>query len=153
MPLLVDGFKTLISIAGISAVFEEIEVTPPGLDAGGEITQTTMRNQRYRTSLGKKLITLARVQVKVAYDSRAYAQVISILGSNRAITLTFPDNSTLVFYAIVDKFTPDALKEGDRPEATLELVPSNMSTSNPPGEIAPVFTTGTTTTSTTTALP
>lgn len=153
MPLLKDGFKTLITIGGITAVFEEIEVTPPALDAGGTIDQTTMRNSRLRTALGKSLYTLGNVSVKVAYDSKAYAQVIPILGSNRFITVTFPDNSTLTFYAVVNSFTPDALVEGTRPEATLELVPSNLTTANPPVETAPVFTTGTTTTTTTTALP
>lgn len=153
MALLTDGFKTIITIGGVSAVFEEIEVTPPALDAGGPISQTTMRNTRWRTALGKRLATLGKLSVKVAYDAKAYAQIVPILGSNRAVTVTFPDNSTLVFYAIVDKFTPDALKEGERPEATLDLEPSNMSTANPPVEIVPVFSTGTTTSTTTTALP
>jgi len=152
MPLLKDGYKTLISISGITALFEEIEVTPPGLDSGGAIDQTTMRNSRYRTKLGKALVSLDTVSIKVAYDSRVYGQVINILGSNRAITITFPDGSTLVFYAIVSKFTQDALKEGERPEATLELEPSNLSTAATPVEVAPVFTVGTTATTTTTTL-
>lgn len=153
MPILKDGFKTLVAIGGITAVFEEIEVTPPAADSGGAIDQTTMRNSRYRTKLGKSLVTLDTITIKVAYDPKTYAQIIPILGSNRAITLTFPDGSTLTFYAIVSKFTPDALKEGERPEASLELEPSNLSTAATPVEIAPVFATGTTATTTTTALP
>lgn len=152
MPKLQDGFKTLISISGITAFFEEIEVTPPGLDSTGAIDQTTMRNSRYRTKLGKALITLDTVSVKVAYDPKVIGQMHNILGSNRYVTITFPDGSTLGFYSIVSKFTPDALKEGERPEATLELEPSNMSTANPPVEAAPVFATGTTATTTTTTM-
>jgi len=151
--LMKDGFKTLIAINGVTPVFEEIEVTPPALDAGGTITQTTMRNTKMRTMLGKQLVTLGKISVKVAYDPKAYAQIFAVLGSNRYITVTFPDNSTLVFYAVVDKFTPDALKEGERPEATLELEPSNLTTANPPVEFQPVFSTGTTVTTTTTAVP
>jgi hypothetical protein len=153
MPLLKDGYRTLVSIGGITAVFEEISVTPPALDSGGGIDQTTMRNSRYRTKLGKSLITLDTVTLTVAYDPRTYAQVIPILGSNRAITITFPEGSTLVFYAIVSKFDPGEHAEGERPEATLELEPSNLSTAATPLEIAPVFATGTTATTATTALP
>lgn len=152
MPKLHDGFKTLISIGGITALFEEIEVTPPALDSTGAIDQTTMRNGRYRTKLGKSLITLDRVSVTVAYDPKVIGQMHNILGSNRLITITFPEGSTLLFYAIVDKFTPEALREGERPQATLELEPSNMSTANPPVEVAPVFATGTTATTSTTTL-
>ena len=151
--LLSDGFKTTISITGITPVFEEIEVTPPGLDSGGVIDQTTMRNSRMRTALGKALVTLSSCSVKVAYDPATIAQVYAILGSNRAITVTFPNNDTLLFYAVVDKFTPDALKEGERPEGTLELTPSNLTTASPPVEAAPTFATGTTVTTTTTAVP
>lgn len=152
MPKLQDGFKTLIAISGITAHFEEIEVTPPELDSTGAIEQTTMRNSRYRTKLGKALITLGMVSVTVAYDPKVIGQVQNILGTNRYVTITFPDGSTLGFYGIINKFTPDALKEGERPQATLEIDPSNMSTANPPVEAAPVFATGTTATTTTTTM-
>jgi len=153
MPFLRDGFKTTITISGISGKFDEIEVTPPEMDSGGGIEQTTMRNARYRTKLGKALITMGTVSVKVSYDPAVIAQMHNFMGTNRHVTVTFPDGSTLVFYAIISKFTPDALKEGERPEATLELEPSNMSTASTPVEIAPVFATGTTATTTTTAAP
>jgi hypothetical protein len=152
MPKLADGFKTLIAITGISALFEEVEVTPPELDAGGVIEQTTMRNNRYRTNLGKALITLGPVSVMVAYDPAVIGQMHNILGSNRHILITFPSGATLSFYAVVNKFSPEALKEGERPQATLELIPSNMSTAATPLEIAPVFATGTTATTTTTTI-
>lgn len=146
MPLLRDGWKSLITISGISALFEEIELTPPGLDSTGTIDQTTMRNNAWRTAIGKGLRTLTSFSVKVAYDPAVYPQIRDILGRNRHIVITFPDGSTLTFYAIVDKFTPDALKEGERPEATIEFMPSNLTTSSPPAEFSPIFATGTTTT-------
>jgi hypothetical protein len=152
MPKLPDGFKTLIAISGITALFEEIEVTPPELDANGVIDQTTMRNTRYRTNLGKKLVTFGPSSITVAYDPAVIGQMHNILGQNRYITITFPDGATLGFYAVVNKFTPDALKEGERPQATLELIPSNLSTAATPVEAAPVFATGTTATTTTTTL-
>lgn len=153
MPNLKDGFKILIAINGISGQFEEIEVTPPSMSSGGGIDQTTMRNSRYRTMLGKALITLEPVSIKVAFDPKVIAQMHQFLGTNRYVTITFPDGSTLVFYAIINSFTFDSFKEGERPEGTLELVPSNMSTAATPVETAPVFATGTTATTTTTAGP
>lgn len=146
MTLLRDGFKTLISITGITGTFEEIEVTPPGLDAGGSIDQTTMRNSRWRTMIGKQLVTLGGFSVKVAYAPQMYNTTLGILGTNRHVVVTFPNGNTLTFYAILDKFTPDANKEGERPEATLEFIPSNLNTANPAVETAPVLATVTTTT-------
>jgi len=55
MVMLRDGFKTIITITGVSGTFEEIEVSPPELDAGGSIDQTTMRNTRWRTFILRNL--------------------------------------------------------------------------------------------------
>lgn len=143
-----DGFKTLITITGITATFEEIELTSPELDAGGEIDQTTMRNTRWRTKIGKQLATLGTLSVKVAYSVAAYTQLSGILGTNRHVVVRFPDTSTLTFYAFLNKFTPGDFKEGERPEGTLEFIPTNLNTANPPVETAPVLVTNTTVTTT-----
>jgi hypothetical protein len=143
--LIRDGFSTKITITGVTGTFEEIEVTPPALDAGGSIEQTTMRNVRWRTFIGKSLVTLGGFSVKVAYGAEMYTQILAILGQNRHVVVTFPNGNTLTFYSIVDKFTPDALKEGERPEATLEFVPSNLNTAIPAVVTAPVLSTATTT--------
>jgi hypothetical protein len=143
--LIRDGFSTKIAITGVTGTFEEIEVTPPALDAGGSIEQTTMRNVRWRTFTGKALVTLGGFSVKVAYGAEMYTQILAILGQNRHVVVTFPNGNTLTFYAIVDKFTPDAMKEGERPEATLEFVPSNLNTAVPAAVTAPVLSTATTT--------
>lgn len=153
MPLLEDGYRSLIAIGGITAQFEEISITPLSIDSGGTIDMTTMRNQRTRTAAGKKLVTYGPCELKIAYDTRVFAQLQSIAGSNRAITQTWPDGATLVWYAIVEKIEFDELTEGTRPEATLTLTPSNRTTAANPVEVAPVFATGTTPTTTTTALP
>lgn len=147
-PLLTDGFKTLITITGITAVFEEIELSAPELDAGGEIDQTTMRNTRWRTRVGKQLITLGSFTVKVKFAAYAYKQLQDILGTNRHVVVTFPCGSTMTFYAIVNKWTPGDFKEGDRPEGTIEFIPSNLNTAVPAVETGPVLVTVTTTTTT-----
>lgn len=144
MVMLRDGFKTLITITGVTGTFEEIEVSPPELDAGGSIDQTTMRNIRWRTFIGKSLVTLGEFSVKVAYSAHMYTQMLAILGKNQHVVVTFPSGNTLTFYAILDKFTPDTLTEGERPEATLTFVPSNLTTAVPPVEFSPVLSTVTT---------
>ncbi|MFN7318246.1 MAG: hypothetical protein ACK5S6_01940 [bacterium] len=144
MVMLRDGFKTIITITGVSGTFEEIEVSPPELDAGGSIDQTTMRNTRWRTFIGKSLVTLGEFSVKVAYSAHMYDQMLAVLGRNRHIVVTFPSGNTLSFYAILDKFTPDTLTEGERPEATITFIPSNLTTAVPPVEFSPVLSTVTT---------
>ncbi len=144
MVMLRDGYKTLITITGVSGTFEEIEVSPPELDAGGSIDQTTMRNVRWRTFIGKSLITLGEFSVKVAYSAHMYNQVLASIGRNLHVMVTFPSGNTLSFYAILDKFTPDTLTEGERPEATLSFIPSNLTTAAIPVEFTPVLSTVTT---------
>lgn len=144
MVMLRDGFKTLITITGVSGTFEEIEVSPPEMDGGGSIDQTTMRNTRWRTMIGKSLITMGEFSVKVAYSAHMYDQMAAHIGKNKHIVVTFPSGNTLSFYSILDKFTPDTLTEGERPEATLTFIPSNLTTATPPVEYTPVLSTVTT---------
>jgi hypothetical protein len=153
MPLLEDGFRSLVSIGGITAQFEEVSFTPSSIDSGGVIDMSTMRNTRSRTAAGKKLITYGSGVLKVLYDTRVFAQLQGIVGSNRAITQTWPDGATLVQYCIIEKIEFDELTEGNRPEASITLTPSNRTTAATPAEVQPVFATGTTATTTTTALP
>jgi hypothetical protein len=147
MALLLDGFKTVYSIQGVTAKFEEISVQPPELDAGGEISQTTMRNSRWRTSTGKQLISMGTMTSKVAYDAAVLPQMQAILGLTKLITITWPDGASVAFLGSVDKFTPDELTEGTRPEASITIIPNMRTVAGV--ETAPVYTSATSTTSTT----
>lgn len=143
MPMLVDGFNTTITLpnAGAGIVFIEKEVTPPGMDAGGEIDQTAMRNTKWRTRNPKYLITLTKVDIKAKYDPFAYPTILAALGRNQLITVNFPSLTMATqrfvkFYGWLDKFMPEALKEGDEPLANIEIFSSNQ---NGGVETAPVF--------------
>lgn len=138
MSMLLDGYQTLITFALQPSVkFYEIEVTPPGLEAGGSIDTTTMRNTRWRSFSPKALITAAEASVVVAYDSAYYTQALSMLGANQQITFTFPDTHTYQIWGWLDSFVPGAHKEGNRPTATCKIVPSNHD--NSAVEQAPVY--------------
>ena len=125
-----DGHKTLISFdAAPSVKFYEKTVTPPGVDGGGEVDTTTMLNDTYRTRNPKALITLASTTCEVAYDPAVYDDVIALVNVNTEITITFPDESTLVFWGWLNKFTPSPLREGEQPMAEIEIIPSNQNDS------------------------
>lgn len=134
-----DGFQTLISFGNKPSVkFYEKTVTPPGMDAGGEVDITTMRNLLYRTRNPKHLITMSNMTATVSWDPAAWADVLDMIHVNQEITVTLPDGSTLLFWGWLDKFTPGEHREGEQPTATVEIVPSNQNGSQV--ETAPVMT-------------
>jgi hypothetical protein len=137
--LLKNGHRTLIEIVGITPFFEEISVTPIGAEADEPVEQTTMRTNNWRSFMGGALLTATEVQAKVAYAPTALPQVIPILRQNRFCRVYYPDGAVVSFYAIVMSFVPDEHQTNERPEATLVLRPSNLTTSNPPAEVGPIF--------------
>jgi len=133
-----DGFATLISFSEDSSVqMWEKEVTPPGISGGGENDTSTMRNTTWRTRSPKGLITLSESSITVAYDPAVYDEIIAMVNVNQQITITFPDNSTLVFWGWIDEFTPGANTEGEQPTADITIIPSNQNDSGV--ETAPVY--------------
>ncbi len=147
MSVLTEGFPTKVTFtsdeltSGVvtMGVMEEKEVTPPGIAGGGPNDTTTMRNTRFRTRHPKKLITLTPMTLVVAYEPAVYDEIMAMVNDNQAITVTFSNDSTLVFWGWVDSFTPDAAVEGSQPLATIVIEPSNMDADNDNAEIAPVY--------------
>jgi hypothetical protein len=134
-----DGYQTLIAFADNPSVkFWEKEVTPPGMSGGGSNDTTTMHNTTYRTFAPKQLKTMSESSFTAAYDPEVYQSVISMIGDNQLITITFPDGSTLAFWGWLDEFTPNALVEGEQPTAECTIIPSNQNASGV--ETAPVYT-------------
>jgi len=133
-----DGFATLISFALDSSVLMwEKEVTPPGVDGGGENDTSTMRNTNWRTRAPKGLITLTESSLVVAYDPDVYTEIIAMVNQNQAITITFPDASTITFWGWINEFSPNANVEGEQPTAEVTIIPSNQDAAG--DEIAPVI--------------
>ena len=129
-----DGFSTVISIGGTNLY--EIDITPPGIDGGGPIDITTMRNTAFRTAAAKSLKTMSSAPFTAAYSADAYGTLMSVVNVNQALTYTFPDASGLVIWGYLDKFTPDGSAEGERPTATCEIVFTNIDAAG--AEIAPL---------------
>lgn len=146
MSFLVDGFSTTLTATLGTGFFgnivEEIEVTPPEVKVG-EIDTTTMRRVRWRTKQPKKLKTMDKVTIKVAYDDRIYTleNMMAILGVVQPYIIAFPDGHGSEFMAWMDSFKPDTMKEGDRPTAVIELIVSNQQPNNGvsnPSEVDPI---------------
>ena len=134
-----DGFSTIISFSADSAVqMWEKEVTPPGVDGGGENDTSTMRNTAWRTRSPKGLVTLSECSLVVAYDPAVYVEIIAMVNVNQTITITFPDGATLEFWGWINEFTPGANVEGEQPTADVTIIPSNQDASLV--EQAPVYT-------------
>lgn len=130
MAFLGDGFKTLVTFALDPAIrLAEKEVTPLGYDGGGMIDTTTMHNTLMRTRFPKSLTTGDDVVLLCSYDPIVYQSIFtSLLQKNGQILIIFPDGSQVSFYGWLDKFKPQALKEGEFPLAEVTIICSNVDT-------------------------
>lgn len=128
--ILEDGHATYYTFSSHPSIaFKEIDTTPPGVDAGGAVVQTSMRNEVWRTAAPKVLKTLTDGKATVAYDPAVYPDIIEMAGVNQSITCTYPDGDTVVFWGWLNKFQPTGHKEGDRPTADIEIMVSNRNDS------------------------
>lgn len=135
-----DGFRSLITFALDPDIsFWEKTVTPPGIDGGDSIEQTTMHNVDWRTMAPRSLKTLTDSSTKVAYDPALYTQILSLINAETTVTVRFADGSTLAYYGYLKSFEPDEMSEGTQPEATINIVPTNFDPVNKV-EAAPVLT-------------
>ncbi len=126
-----DGYQTLLSIASQSGLdIWEKEVTPPGMDGGDPIDTTTMHNADYRTMSPRQLITLTEHTVVAAYDPCVYEVLLALVNVTDNFTVTLPDNSTLSYWAFIRsvEFSPHV--EGEQPEMTITIVPTNYDDCN-----------------------
>lgn len=135
-----DGYQSLISFAANSTIsFWEKQITPPGLDGGEKVPQTTLNNATFRTFAPRGLYELSDVTVKAAYDPNVYTQIASLINVEGAISVKWKDGSTIDFFGYLQKFMPDALVDGTQPEATITIVCTNW---DPAGKVeaGPVLT-------------
>lgn len=138
---LTDGHPTKMTFyalgTGVTLLIKEKEVTPPGIEGGGENDTTTMRNMMWRTRQPKKLMTLTNGSMTVQYDPAAYDQLRSIINVNGVIRVDFSDNSALEFWGWLNNFTPNNIVEGAMPTASCTVIPSNQDDSG--NEIGPDY--------------
>lgn len=135
-----DGFSTKITFAADPDIsFWEKSVQPPGIDGGDAIEQTTMHSVAWRGMAPRHLRTLTSSQTTVAYDPAVYSQIVELINVETTVTVTFPDGSTLAFFGFLQKFEPADMSEGNQPEATVTITPTNRDPVTG-AEAAPVLT-------------
>lgn len=138
--VLPDGYQSLVTFATDPDVSVwEKGITPPGIDGGEPIEQTTMHNADWRTFAPRSLKTLTPHTFMCAYDPDAFNQLYALVNVPTTVTVRFGDGSTLAFYGFLQKFEPAELVEGTQPEATVTVVPTNYDHVNKV-EAAPVLT-------------
>lgn len=121
-----DGYQVLVTFALDPDIsLWEKTVTPPGMDGGDAIDQTTQHNADWRTSAPRGLVTLTESTFTAAYDPACYSQLLAILNRETTITERFADGSTIAYYGFLRVFQPDAMSEGTQPEATVTITPTN----------------------------
>ena len=142
MAYLNEGHPTTIDFdvaSGVTLLFKEKSVTPPGISGGGENDTTTMRNIEWRTKQPKVLKTATPMTFTASYDPAVWDQILDeLLNVNGLITVTYSDESTIDFYGWLDEFVPGECVEGAQPEATCTIIPSNQT--NAGVETAPNYT-------------
>lgn len=133
-----DGLSTTITFASGAVSLKMVGITPPPVQGGGSKEMTNLDNTAWRTFLPKILKTLGSLSLSVQYDETAYTDVVAQVNVNQAITVTFPNGATLVFWGWIDEFTPGESVEGEDPVGSVTVIPSNVDGAN--AEIAPAFT-------------
>ena len=122
-----DGYQVKVTFALDPDVsLWEKTITPPGIDGGDAIDQTTQHNDDWRTSAPRGLVTLTESTFTAAYDPAAYSQLLALVNKLTTVTELFCDGSTIAYYGFLRTFQPDAMSEGTQPEATVTITPTNF---------------------------
>lgn len=125
--LLKDGYQTLVAFAADTDVsLWEKTVQPPGFDGGDEIDITTMHNTTWRTMAARSLMTLTNAQMTVAYDPAVVPQIEALINVETTVTVINSNGDKLAFFGYLKTFEPQEVEEGSQPEATCEIVPTNV---------------------------
>ena len=150
MAVLLNGFSTTISCSlQPGLLIKETQVKPPGINAGGAINNTTMRNTTWRTFSGKVLKTLTNIDVTAAYDPNCYSQLVSMAGKNQTVTVTHSNGNSWAIQAMMDSAEPNAnTAEEEMPTMQIVFIPTNVNAAG--AETGPSFGTAAPTTTTTT---
>lgn len=135
-----DGYQALVSFGAQPTIqlWEKV-VKPPGIDGKEAIDTTTMHNINWRTYAHRHLMTLTESQFTAAYDPDAYNDMLRAINRDDTITFHYPDGSSLAFYGFMQKLDFAELKEGEFPELTCTITPTNWDVQNGV-EAAPTFT-------------
>lgn len=135
-----DGHKITKAFAANAAVnlWEKV-VMPPGADGGEPVDQTTQFNATYRTKSARTLKEITNASMTCAYDPAALSAILALVNVETSITDHFPDHSAWSYFGYLKSFKPGPIKEGEQPEAEVEIIVTNVDPSDN-SEAGPVYT-------------
>lgn len=137
--MLQNGHGSLITFAADTNIeFWELEVSPPGIDGGDPIEIVTHHSVTWRLMAPRTLKTLTPFDVVAGYDPALYTALLAGINREDTCTVEWPDGSTLAFYAFIQKVEYDALVEGELPQVTVTICPTNADPTTG-AEEGPVF--------------
>jgi len=137
-----DGFGISVSFGtstDVNLVIDPVSVNPPGIDGGDAIDTTTHSNSVYRTKTPRSLKEITDGSFRAAYDPDGWDDILAAINVNQAITFTYPDGASVVFYGYLRSFEPGDFVEGEQPEGEGVIVVTN---DNEGTETAPDYTEG-----------
>jgi len=121
-----DGYQSLVTFEDHEDIeFWEKIVQAPGIDGGDPIDTTTMHNTRWRVFRSRALFTLTEFDLTVAYDPVLYDSILLLCNLETTVTILFSNNDTLAFYGYLVRFDGDDMSEGEQPEGTITVQPTN----------------------------
>lgn len=114
-----DGYQSLVAFAANASVkLWEKQVTPPSVETGDMVDQTTMHNVTWETFAMQHLIKMGNGSMVCAYDPKVYDELMALVGVETTITIHFSNGATLDAYGGLISFTPSAMVKGSQPEGT-----------------------------------
>lgn len=137
-----DGYRTTITLSSNAAIqFWEKTVQGFTADGGEPIDETTMLNSRLTTRAPQSLLTNGPMTThKVAYDPNVIVAIRASINVPCVVTITYPTHATDCYYGYLKSFKADPLEKGKQPEATIELVETDVDYANGFVEAGPVYT-------------
>lgn len=121
-----EGYRTQVAFASKPGldIWEQTN-KPPGFTAGDMIDITVQANNRYRTKSVSHLIDMTDGTTTCAYDPSYLSDVIALIGVPTSVTWYYPDGTTVVAYAVLQRFEPNELRIREFPTAQMTIVVTN----------------------------
>ncbi len=136
-----DGYQVLYTFKRFPAVkLWEKATTPPGVEGGEGIDQTTQHNAFRRTKKPRALYEMTDGSFTCGYDPVVYDTILQMVNIEDEVTALFCDGSTIVDYGYLRSFIPAQMVEGTMPEATVTIVWTGLDPGTSLLEQAPVTT-------------
>lgn len=121
-----NGHPTVITLEIDDAIaFWEVDVTPPGIDGGDANDLTNMHNEEWRTFAARTLKTLTESSTTVQVAPEAFTQIRDVVNEETTVTVHMPGGAKLAFYGYLRVWAPAAWVEGEPPQGTITIQPTN----------------------------